>query len=61
MRLVTSRRSRLGVTVDEFELDDGGRLLAPFVLEWELEAKRQARVADEERLRRWLSEPPRAS
>jgi len=62
MRLISSRRSPGGVAVDEFELDEGGgRLLAPFVLEWELEAKRRACVAEEhERLRRWLAKPPRS-
>jgi hypothetical protein len=41
MRLINSRRSRGGVTVDEFELEEGGRLLAPLVVQWEIQAKRQ--------------------
>jgi hypothetical protein len=47
MRLINSRRSRGGVAVDEFELDEGGRLLAPLVLQWEIEARRQAHAATE--------------
>lgn len=55
MRLISSRRSPGGVVVDEFQLDEGGRLLAPVVLEWELEAKRRLHEVEEyERLSRWL-------
>jgi hypothetical protein len=61
MRLINSRRSRGGVAVDEFELDEGGRLLAPLVLQWEIEAKRQAlRAAERQRQHGRLDEPPPA-
>jgi hypothetical protein len=61
MRLIESRRSPGGVVVDEFELDAGGRLLSPYVVQWEIEARRRAHVAGQrQRPRRWLDEPPRA-
>lgn len=61
MRLIRSRRSPGGVIVDEFELGEGGRLLAPFVAEWEIEARRQWYKAEQARLGRWLNEPRQPS
>jgi hypothetical protein len=59
MRLINSRRSRGGVAVDEFELEAGGRLLAPLVVQWEIEAKRQA-LGGHKRPQRRADEPPPA-
>ncbi len=61
MRLINSRRSRGGVAIDEFELEAGGRLLAPLVVQWEVEARRLALIGERKRPRLRPDEPPPAS